>query len=253
MRTSETRAMGQPGRRRLGRDSDLFDAACAAPRPHQKTLRPKLAKRVASLQSSPTIRATDSRLRHAREPSISCSPIATPHAALHPYLSNQPGTSPYIDWDISTFPTSARLSTRTPVLAYQNVPLDPYTHAPAVLGANPPHIDVYFGDTPELGECEAVWGPIRARSLDSVRPGEPITIADVLDAVYEYFHEPLRGGDMIMAMKRPRVMRVAQPRLGRRPQEDDILRCDVLKELGMTRFGGLQMWTGEGICLRLLR
>ncbi|KAJ7108944.1 hypothetical protein C8R43DRAFT_1079952 [Mycena crocata] len=109
-----------------------------------------------------------------------------PPAYLSPELCSPRGAYPYLDWDITHFPSAAKRRTSK------------YSHTPAVLDGSatfPPTrlLTISFGaDNPILMGWQDQWGPIVARAQGAA-PG--VTVEDVLDAIYKYFNTPLTSAD----------------------------------------------------------
>ncbi|KAF7343683.1 hypothetical protein MSAN_01948200 [Mycena sanguinolenta] len=155
---------------------------------------------------------------------------------LNPELSTPRGTHPFIDWDITQFPSSARLHESS------DSQTDPTFTSPAIF---PPTelITISYGDTPILSFWENRWGPIFALG----QGGHPVTLEDVLNAIYRYFDQPLTTEDQAMMSNHTwGVVCDAYHRRCDRPPNlraynvtRGPLRVDVLN--GATKFSGLEM------------
>ncbi|KAJ6483419.1 hypothetical protein C8R45DRAFT_1215198 [Mycena sanguinolenta] len=138
---------------------------------------------------------------------------------LNPELSSPRGRHPFIDWDITQFPSSARLHESPDSQS------DPTFTSPAIF---PPTelIAISYGDTPGV---------------------HPVTLEDVLNAIYRYFDQPLTVEDQaLMSDHTWGVVCDAYHRRYDRPPNlrgynvtRGPLRVDVLN--GSTKFSGLEM------------
>ncbi|KAK7045242.1 hypothetical protein R3P38DRAFT_2883179 [Favolaschia claudopus] len=154
---------------------------------------------------------------------------------INPDLQNPRGFIPYLDWDLRTFSSSARR-----ILPGGSVPADldgPATYPPTHL------LTVTFSsNNPMLTQLQTLWGPIVVHGLGHT----PITVENVLRAIYLYFNRPLTHVDrmyfsdhtwgVISAAYRRRVP--FSPDLPAVAAKRGALRVDVLDYL--TKFGGLQ-------------
>ncbi|KAJ6611938.1 hypothetical protein B0H10DRAFT_2054639 [Mycena sp. CBHHK59/15] len=161
--------------------------------------------------------------------------VVPQHQCVSPDLCSPRGVFPHLDWDITRFPSSAERCT------------SPHSKTKATLdGAAtfPPTnlITLSFADNPVLGHWERQWGPIFARGQGL----HPVTVENVLDAVYQYFNQPLSPADfattsthawgLISDSYRRRLPR--SPNLRAVDERRGALRLDVLN--GATKFSGLQ-------------
>ncbi|KAJ6533796.1 hypothetical protein DFH09DRAFT_1181238 [Mycena vulgaris] len=156
-------------------------------------------------------------------------------AQLSPELCSPRGTHPYLDWDITQFPSSAQRYT------------SPHSRAPAPLDGSatfpPTHIlTISWADNPILLNWEQQWGPIFARGQGL----HSVTVEHALDAIYQYFNQPLTPADHDMASQHAWgvISESYHQRLPRSPNlraydvHRGALRLDVLN--GATKFSGLQ-------------
>ncbi|KAJ7654331.1 hypothetical protein B0H17DRAFT_386349 [Mycena rosella] len=170
-------------------------------------------------------------------PPILPSPQAWPQPQINlsPELCSPRGTHPYLEWDITQFPSSAQLCTT------------PYSRKPAPLdgGATfpPTHLlTLSFADNPVTQVWEQQWGPIFARGQGA----HALTVEDVLDAVYRYFNTPLTPEDRELVSPHAwgLICDAYYARLPRSPNmraydaRRGALRLDVLT--GTRKFSGLQ-------------
>ncbi|KAJ7732365.1 hypothetical protein DFH07DRAFT_929079 [Mycena maculata] len=168
-------------------------------------------------------------------PMMMTPPAMCPHAHVSPELCSPRGSHPYLDWDITQFPSSARLFTSTH--SHTAATLDgPATFPPTHL------LTLSFADNPAHLHWECQWGPIfvRAQGLRS------ITVEDVLDAIYQYFNQPLGPADFA-TVSPPAWNLISDSYYQRLPRSPNLraydvrrgaLRLDVLN--GATKFSGLQ-------------
>ncbi|KAJ7107009.1 hypothetical protein C8R44DRAFT_987154 [Mycena epipterygia] len=163
------------------------------------------------------------------------SPPAWPQFNLSPELCSPRGSYPYLDWDITQFPSSAQRCTSR--YSRSAAPLDASATFP------PTHfLSLSYADNPVLLHCERMWGPIfvRGEGLHS------ITIERVLNAIYQYFNQPLSAADRATMSSHAwgLVSDAYYQRLPRSPNMQAFdasrgaLRLDVLN--GATKFAGLQ-------------
>ncbi|KAJ7027401.1 hypothetical protein C8F04DRAFT_1122385 [Mycena alexandri] len=188
-------------------------------------------------------------------PSVNTSPFLTPTAIacppawshLSPELCSPRGAYPYLDWDITRFPSTAQRCT-SPHSHQTPISFDsPATFPPTQL------ITISYADTPTLMQWEAQWGPIFARSQGI----HPVTVENVLDAVYQYFNQPLSHADRA-ALSTPAWNMVSDAYYQRLPRSPNLkaydvsrgaLRLDVLN--GATKFSGLQLVGRDYLSLML--
>ncbi|KAJ7082666.1 hypothetical protein B0H15DRAFT_852300 [Mycena belliarum] len=169
-----------------------------------------------------------------------------PQFHLSPELCSPRGAHPYLDWDITHFPSSAQLcaapNTRRPA------PLDgAATFPPTRL------LTLSFADSPVLHHWEQGWGPIVARAQGA----HMLTVEDVLDAVYRYFNTPLTPSDRASVSQHAWgvISDAYYARLPRSPNmhafdaSRGALRLDVLG--GATKFSGLRVMTRDHVHLVL--
>ncbi|KAJ7240770.1 hypothetical protein C8J57DRAFT_1193008 [Mycena rebaudengoi] len=153
---------------------------------------------------------------------------------LNPDLCSPRGSHPYIDWDITQFPSSAQrcISPHSKIAA----PLDgSATYPPTGL------ITITFADNPILAHWEQQWGPIYARSQGL----HSLTVENVLDAIYQYFNQPLGPNDRATVSQHSwglisDAFRYRLPKSPNLPAYDigrGVLRVDVLT--AVTKFSGL--------------
>lgn len=111
------------------------------------------------------------------------TPVPSRSLRLHPCIIYNPinPSIPILQWDILHRPEHARVYTGRQLI----VPLD--LQAEAVM---PEVKEVYIdSDNAMLAYWMKIWGPIIIKK-------DKIVIRDVLDAIYEYFQEPLKKRDL---------------------------------------------------------
>ncbi|KAF7368560.1 hypothetical protein MVEN_00179300 [Mycena venus] len=160
---------------------------------------------------------------------------------INPELRSPRGTFPYLDWDLTQFASSARLRTSGSPRSHPHDP--PAFDSPAIF----PHtqlIAISYADTPVLLQWETRWGPIFARGQGT----HPVTIENVLDAIYQYFSTPLGPADraamsahawgLVSDAYYRRLDAGRSPNLRAYDVARGACRVDILG--GATKFGGLQ-------------
>ncbi|KAJ6522271.1 hypothetical protein B0H19DRAFT_1386703 [Mycena capillaripes] len=179
---------------------------------------------------------------HMTGPPMICPPpfmmTPSPQASaqqLNPDLCSLRGTFPYLDWDVTQFPSSALrcISEHSrDVPAFDSPAIFPPTQL----------ITLSYADTPVLLRWENQWGPIFARGQGL----HPVTLENVLDAIYQYFNQPLSPADRAM-ISEPAWCLISDAYYRRLPRSPNLraydvhrgaLRVDVLN--GVTKFSGLQ-------------
>ncbi|KAJ7183724.1 hypothetical protein C8R46DRAFT_1308669, partial [Mycena filopes] len=168
---------------------------------------------------------------------------------LNPEFCSPRGAFPFLDWDFTRFPSTA---TRRTSPHSQQTPLSldsPAVYPPARM------LTISYADTPVLQHWEARWGPIFSREQGDY----PVTVENVLEAIYQYFNQPLSHADRA-ALSGPAWRCVSDAyyqRLGCSPhlQAYDVsrgaLRLDVLG--GATKFSGLELVGRDYLRLMLTR
>lgn len=167
-----------------------------------------------------------------------CMVTPSPQAGsqhINPDLCSPRGNFPYIDWDLTQFPSTARRCIS------QHSHETPAFDGPAIF---PPTqlITISYADAPALMHWEKQWGPIFARGQGL----HPATVENVLDAIHHYFNQPLTHADHASMTGHTwgitcdayyrRLPR--SPNLGAYDAHRGALRVDVLN--GATKFSGLQ-------------
>ncbi|KAJ7718647.1 hypothetical protein B0H16DRAFT_1387705 [Mycena metata] len=169
-------------------------------------------------------------------PALVCSP-AWSH--LSPELCSPRGAYPYLDWDITCFPSTAKRCT-TPSAHQTLDSLDGPATFPSTRLLTISYADT---DNPILMHWESHWGPIFARGQGA----HAVTVENVLDAIYTYFNQPLSHADRA-ALSGPAWDMVSEAYYRRLPQSPNLgaydvsrgaLRLDVLNSA--TKFCGLQL------------
>ncbi|KAJ7642600.1 hypothetical protein DFH06DRAFT_1427208 [Mycena polygramma] len=183
-------------------------------------------------------------------PPYTLSPF-TGYPHIHPDLCTA-----RLAWDLTRFPSTSHRPT-----PYTRARTAPDLAAPALF---PPTslLTISYTATPILAHWEHTWGPVFARAQG--HPAAPLTVGDVLDAVFRYFNQPMTDADRALLTDgawgavseacRRRISAHGSPHTPAYNARRGVLRVDVLER--MTGFAGVECvgrdWVRMGFCVGVL-
>lgn len=170
--------------------------------------------------------------------------ILPPGAIVHisAQLYNDHSSYPHLEWDIAQMPSLARRC------RLEGVHAAPKFSKPAV---TPPQSELLIHSTQRgLSVYLNCWGPIRAARLD----GEPITVENVMNAIFDYFQIQLAPHQVSTPKEWEQVLMQWKERARRSPNlyspQFEIsrgpCRIDLLSAFCGTLFGGVKLYPEGG-------